>query len=455
MRMFLSLVAVLILGFGVAAYFLLDIVESELHGFLEEKSVPVHSAEVTGITPTSVTIENIVLGAQKELTIARATVAYRGGTDLRSLRLNLDVENLALRAKQYANGIAVGGVERLWQPTNKALGPQLATIRLEDTDIDITGSQAPEADGELDIGALFYEQPGTMRIEATDVELEPELEGDALTLDYDIAALVATMIEKGAAKQVHAPLSIEGMLTHTLGDENVHHQSTIAALKNALRVGIKGVHRIGANNGEATLTLPHTDFSPSGLSFAALSPGYASGVVTPDMRIAADINARYEKGQAPRLKGVLDIPRMPMVALMAKALGRGATMEGTLKANVPFTFISNKNWRIEQGRIANEGDVALTLLPVKKEAAKAISSIVAAVTKKPELAQVAEPNKVHVRTLDLRLQSTNNQGELRVTGTLAGDSPLFRNDVSMQIDFSTNLEKMLQSMGAQALRTYE
>ena len=452
MRIFLSIFAVLIIGFGAAAYFIADIAEAEIHALLNEKGVPYHSIEVGGVSPTSITLENIVLGQDKEVTADSITIAYRGGTDLDSLRVNVDVENLGVVAQQHAKGWSIGGVEALWQPAGAALGPALATIQLQNTAMDITGNKAPEFSGEVMIGSLSFQQPKALVADVKNAKLTPALAGKQFTLGYDIASLTTVMKDGASPKQITAPLAIKGMAKHMLGADELAHNSTITALKKAFSLAVKGTHRIAAGSGNAKVSLPDTDFAPNGLTFAALSPGYAAGVDTPDMRIAADVKAQYGRSAAPTLNGVLDIPRMPMIDIMAKSLGRGATMEGTLKANVPFTFRSAKNWRVENATIVNEGPVSLTLLPVKKEAARAISAIVAAVTKKPELAQVGEPNKINVRTLDLVLQSTNNQGGLRVSGAVAGDNPMFRNDVSMQVNFTTNLVDMLRSMGSAALK---
>ena len=144
-----------------------------------------------------------------------------------------------------------------------------------------------------------------------------------------------------------------------------------------------------------------------------------------------DVNAKFDNA--------------PVAKLLEKALGKGATLEGSIMGNIPITLTKDA-WRINNARILNKGPMKLTMLG---QAAGVVGGLLDMLGKKGgDTARALQ--EVNVSTLDLTGNSTDNKGNMTLKGTVAGNNPVIGRGVQLNLNLTTNLRDLLRSMAGDA-----
>ena len=441
MRIFLGIVVALAVLFGIASFFLVDMLQARMLAFLQQKNVPVNSLTVSHITPTSITLRDVNLGENHALTAKTITLAYRGGTSMQNLTVNIHAEGMSMRAAQHQKVWQLGGIERLWNAAAKSTDAKATHYSVQGA-ADITVSAIKQqVTGDITLSQLeMVEKARTIR--ARDVVIAPDIDGG-----YGTVRIKGANIEiLQAGKMLLAPMRLEGKAERKPGSDSITHTATMKGVEVPLEVTMAGEHVLSSGAGKASIRTTELAFHPDGLTFAALLPALAEGVDTPPMTLQVSDDITYKKNETPLHRGTVDVLSMPVGKLMAQALGKGATMEGTLKGSVPFVFRSEQDWQLKQATLENDGPMKLTLLPVPEAIGGFVSTLSQILAKKDTTAGAL--NEVNVSRMTLAANSTDNKGNMLLQGAVEGFNPLLKRPVKLHLNLTTNLHDLLRSMAS-------
>jgi hypothetical protein len=441
MRIFLGILLALAMLFGIASFFLVDMLQAQMLAFLQQKNVPVTSFTVSHMTPTSVTLRDVNLGENHALTAKTITLAYRGGTSMQTVTVNIHAEGLSMRAAQHQKGWQLGGIERVWNAAAKSTDAKATQVSVQGS-ADITVSaQKQQVTGDITISQLeVVEKVRTIR--ARDVVITPDIDGGFGTLR--IKGENIEILQAG--KMLLAPMRLEGKAVRKQGSDSITHAATVKGVEVPLEVNMAGEHVLSSGAGKASIRTTELAFSPDGLTFAALLPALAEGVDTPPMKLQVSDEISYKNKETPLHRGMVNVLSMPVGSLMAQALGKGATMEGTLKGSVPFVFRSEEDWQLKNAALENDGPMKLTLLPVPEAVGGFVSTLSQILAKKDATAGAL--NEVNVSRMTLAANSTDNKGNMLLQGAVEGFNPLLKRPVKLHLNLTTNLHDLLRSMAS-------
>lgn len=440
------LVIVLVIG-GLAAaiwYGFNAFATDEVRRFLAERDIPVQRLTIESITTKHIVLKDVSIGENGAVQAAAVTLTRLSGNNLNTMQVHLEGSGIELRGENTKDGWSFGGVERLFPKTENKETPKeitKASVHLSGVSIDAQGALTGDIKGTLNAGGMEYKNENDL-LELSKVTLKPSLNSNArqVTVPFTIGSASFSRTEG----KVFTPLSLSGTAHYALEANQL--KSDFSGLDGTKKFKLTGTinHNVATGNGKVTIKTNDVALGDAGgrLKFAQLLPTMDATRPTPTMRgqLASTITLGKEGYES--VNGVLDIFSLEPGVLLADALGKNGTLDGKLKAKLPFN-VTPKGWKISNGDVKNDGPMKLSMLQEKEQ--QVVSGLAGLLGK--SIPQGAL-DTVNISSLDLNANSTDDQGEMVLKGKLQGNNPMLKRDVIININLSTNLMSMLKSLAA-------
>jgi hypothetical protein len=432
------ILVLLVIALGAGWFFGTSIAEKQVRAYLKAANVPVESLSVSGIWFDSVTLSNVKMGKDNNVSIDSVTLMRTGD---KAYPYAMDADGLVLKARVDGDVVDLGGVEKLWQKQPFPANPAKPISIAIKTDVDVKSDGGKAVQGILDIAKLVLVQKDLeTTLTSTDVTIKTE-SGPRYKAPFTIDEL--TVIQNGA--EVVAPLKLKGEAIYNPANSMANIAAHITALSDAMKADVKANYNVKAEQGTINIVTPVLELGEDKLELAALLPVAAKDTPTPDMSLALNSVIALAKGDWQKMDVNAKFDNAPVAKLLEKALGKGATLEGSIMGNIPITLTKDA-WRINNARILNKGPMKLTMLG---QAAGVVGGLLDMLGKKGgDTARALQ--EVNVSTLDLTGNSTDNKGNMTLKGTVAGNNPVIGRGVQLNLNLATNLRDLLRSMAGDA-----
>ncbi|MBN8543752.1 MAG: YdbH domain-containing protein [Alphaproteobacteria bacterium] len=432
------ILVLIILALGAGWFFGTSIAEKQVRAYLKGEGVPVESLSVSSIWFDSVTLSNVKMGKDTNVSIDSVTLMR---TEDKTYPYAMDASGLALKARVDGELVDLGGVEKLWQKQSFPANPAKPISISIKTDADLKSDGAKAVSGLLDIAKLVVKQKDLeTTLINTDVTIHTE-HGPQYKAPFTIDEL--NVVQNGT--EVVAPLTVKGEVIYNPQTTLADVLARIDALDEKMQADVLAKYTVKAEQGTIQITTPELQLGEGKLELSKLLPSAAKDTPTPDMSLVLKSVITLAKGDWQKMDVNATFDNAPVAKLLEKALGKGATLEGQIKGNVPIT-LTKQNWRINSARIVNKGPMKLTMLG---EAANVVGGLLDMLGKKGgDTARALQ--EVNVSTLDLTGNSTDDKGNMTLKGTVAGNNPVIGRGVQLNLNLTTNLRDMLRSMAGDA-----
>lgn len=437
-KIFRIILILIVLALGAGWFFGTSIAEKQVRAYLKNAGVPIESLNVSSIWFNAVTLSNVKMGKDNNVSIDSVTLMRTGDKDY---PYAMDASGLTIKARVDGEWVDLGGVEKLWQKQPFPANPAKPISIVIKTDADVKSDGAKAVSGLLDIANLVVIQKDLeTKLVNTDVTIHTE-NGPRYKAPFTIDKL--TVAQGGA--EVVAPLTIKGEIIY-------HPQTTLAdilaridALDEKMQAEVQAKYTVNAEQGTIHITTPTLQLGDGKLELSKLLPAAAADTPTPDMSLALKSLITLAKGDWQKMDVNAIFDNAPVAKLLEKALGKNAALDGQIMGNVPMT-LTKQNWRINNAHIQNKGPMKLTLLG---ETASVVGGLLDILGKKGgDTARALQ--EVNVSTLDLTGNSTDDKGNMALKGTIAGNNPTIGRGVQLNLNLTTNLRDLLRSMAGDA-----
>ncbi|MFZ4125972.1 MAG: intermembrane phospholipid transport protein YdbH family protein [Rickettsiales bacterium] len=437
-KIFKIILVLFVLTLGAGWFFGTSIAEKQVRAYLKSEGVPVESLSVSSIWFDAVTLSNVKMGKDNNVSIDSVTLMRTGD---KAYPYAMDASGLSIKARVDGALVDVGGVEKLWQkqpfPTNPAK-PIAIAIK---TDADLKSDGGKAVTGVLDIAKLIIVQK----------DLETTLRNTDVTIytehgpQYKAPFVIDELTVAQGGEDVVAPLTVKGEVIYNPQTTLADILARIDALSGKMQAEMQAKYTVKSEQGTIQLTTPALQLGDNKLELAKLLPSAAKDTPTPDMALTLKSIITLAKGDWQKMDVNAVFDNAPVAKLLEKALGKGATLDGAIMGNVPIT-ITKDSWRINNARIQNKGPMKLTMLG---QAANVVGGLLDMLGKKGgDTARALQ--EVNVSTLDLIGNSTDDKGNMTLKGTIAGNNPVIGRGVQLNLNLTTNLRDLLRSMAGGA-----
>jgi hypothetical protein len=432
------LLVAIVLALGAGWFFGTSIAEKQVRAYLKSEGVPVTSLSVSSIWFDAVTLSNVKLGQDNNVTVESATLMRTGD---KTYPYAIDASGLKLKARVDGDLVDLGGVEKLWQKQPFPTKPAKPIAIALHTDADVKGDGKQMVSGILEIATLTVSQQGLDTVvKSADVNIVTE-NGPSYKAPFVIDTL--TVVQQGA--EVVAPLKVKGEAIYQPKTSVADILARLNALDGAMEADIHANYAVKSEAGTIKINTPVLQLGEGKLELAKLLPQAAKDTPTPDMSLALKSIITLAKGDWQKMDVNADFDNAPVAKLFEKALGKGATLEGEIKGNVPIT-LTKDNWRINNAHMVNKGPMKLTMMG---QAAGVVANMLDLLGKKGgDTARALQ--EVNVSTLDLTGNTTDAKGNMLIKGTIAGNNPAIGRPVQLNLNITTNLRDLLRSMAGDA-----
>jgi hypothetical protein len=437
----LLLLFLAIVAFIIASVFSKDMIEGRILRTLAEKNVPVKSMDIAAVGVGSVVLENLVLGNGDAVKARRITAHYVKGNALENLELDVDIEGLEISAQVQNGALVMGGVERLWQPQAPASGKPSADILLAG-DAKLTGGMHRPVEGTITLTAGSY-STAEMQLNITNATITPAYDATSTAMVMPFTVAEVSYLKNNLLQ--FTPVSLQGTAVHVLHSDDVSLDASLQDPSKKLTLSVKGNHALSSNRGSLDIANKEAVFGSGALQFATLAPGIAADSSTPPMTLSHQSRLEYRAGALQVWRGTAAVNKLQPGGLIAKALGKDATLEGVADATVPFE-ITPQGWRIGGAAIQNEGLMVLKLISAGTSGA--LSTIAGALGETPQAL-----DQINIDSLVLKALSTDSTGGMQVAGQIKGKNPIINRPVVLNINITTNIESLLKSLSSSTMNS--
>jgi hypothetical protein len=418
-----------------AWFFATNIAAEKAKSFLASKGVKVTSLEVSSLWFDSITVANLALGEAGNVTADSLTLTRTGDA---AYPYAIEADDLAIHGRAQGALVDLGGVEKLWQAEPFPASPPAPIAFSLATDLDVATDAKALAKGLVAVAKLEVVQ-GTQQTTIINGDFNITTEDgprylvpftiDKLILAQSGEAIIAPLAVKGTLR--HDQLNAATMLDASLADEAKHFTATLT-----------GKYDGKAEAGAATLTTPTLKLGKGALELAQFLPTYAAEIATPPMKLALAANLTLAEGNWRELRGSATFSDAPVAAILEEALGKNAHLEGKIQGRVPM-IITPEGWRIDNAQMQNQGPMKLSLL------GNNAAALVSLLGKAGGNAQALQ--EVNVSALNFTANTTDDKGNLLLTGQVTGHNPLINRAVQLNLNITTNLKDLLRSMSGQII----
>lgn len=414
----------------------------EVRKFLAERDIPVASLTIETLTPSMIVLKDVAIGEGSAVKAKSVTITRLSGTSIDTMQVQLDASGISINGKNTPKGWSFGGVERLFPSENKPASTKEispASVAISDANLQAKGALAGDIAATLRAKRMAY-TTDTDTLLLDGIVLKPDLASAKrlVTVPFTVDSASFSNID-GA---VFTPLALKGTMRYALDAGNLKGDFSGVDATKKFRMNGTVDHMVAT--GKGTVSIATNDValgsSEGRLKLTDLLPMMDASRPTPTMRGKLQSTIALGKEGYESVKGTLDVFSLDSGALLQDALKGHGTLDGLLKASLPFT-ITPKGWKILDGHVLNDGPMKLALL---KDDKKDIVSGIAGLLGKsvPEGAL----DGVNISVLDLQALSTNEEGDIVLKGKLKGNNPMIRKDVIINVNISTNLMDMLRSL---------
>lgn len=445
----LLILIVVLGGAGTALWYGLNaFATDEARRFLAARDIPVERLTITSLTTKQIVLSDVAIGEGSAVKAQKVTITRLSGTDVNTMQLRVEGSGIDIRAKNTRNGWSFGGVERLF-PRNErsASAKQIteASLHLSGVTLDAQGSLAGDIAGTLNASNFIYKNENDL-LELNKLTMKPALNAQRGSVAVPFSVGSASF--SGKDGMVFTPLALTGTMNYALASNQL--KGNFSGRDGTKRFAMNGTIDHNLVSGTGVVKIKTNDIalgeSADRLKLSQLLPTMDTSKPTPSMRGQLTSTITLGKDGYESVDGMLEVFSLESGALLSDALSGHGTLDGLLKAKLPFT-ITPKGWMIKNGDVINDGPMKLEM--IKQKEAQVISGIAGLLGKNVPNGAL---DAVNISSLNLQAMSTDDQGEMVLKGKLQGNNPMLKRDVIININLSTNLMDMLKSLSAAQLQ---
>jgi hypothetical protein len=419
-----------------AWFFSTTIAAEKAKSFLISKGVKVTSLEVSSIWFDAITLSNLALGEAGNVTADALTLIRTGDA---AYPYAIEADNLRIHGRVQDALVDLGGVEKLWQAEPFPDLPPAPIAFSLTTDLDVATDAEALARGLVSVATLEVTQ-GVLKTILINGDFNVTTEdGPRYLVPFTVDAL--RFVQSDAP--ILAPLAVKGTLRHDQLNGATMFDASLADEAKHFTAALAGQYDGKAEAGAATLTTPTLTLGKGALELVQFLPAYAADIATPPMQLVLAANLILAEGNWRELRANATFNDAPVAAILEEALGKNAHLEGKIQGRVPM-IITPRGWRIDNAQMQNQGPMKLSLL------GNNAAVLVSLLGKAGGNAQALQ--EVNVSALNLTANTTDDKGNMLLTGQVTGHNPLINRAVQLNLNITTNLTDLLRSMSGQVAK---